>query len=422
MNARQTLYCLKSLPIEESILICGNHGIGKSQIVRQAARELGASMGIENFPCVDFRLSQNDVGDLKGMPFHVRGRTVFAPPEFFPLRKADEISLKEFLGLTYEIQTGRYGDYGILFLDEIDRANREVQQAAFELVLDRRLNLRSLPDGWRVASAINAEGDIYTVNSLDPAFLSRFFMIPFNPTVEEWLAWAITANVHPVIVEFIRRNNNLLDPTKELLTKASTEGITKVHDRRAWHKFSTTIWKLVKDYEEGLANQDDETGRNPLGKDTAATNWMFQLAGGYVSTIAQSAFKRFLETDYQSLDADIILNKWSDTVEARLKEIIKKGRITEIAAYNELITAWVKENVDSKELSEHQSHNLALYLDLLPGEPVADFWKKFNKQCDAVSKKWYMVKSLRNEPNHKIILRNIINPTALKKQAAAATA
>ena len=407
MNVKQTLYCLTQFPVDESILICGNHGIGKSQIVKQAASKL-------NVPCIDFRLSQNDVGDLKGMPFHVNGRTVFAPPEFFPLREADAIQLKEFLGLTTEITKGRYGDKGILFLDEINRANREVQQAAFELVLDRRLNLRALPDGWRVVSAINDEDDIYTVNSLDPAFLSRFFMIKFNPTVEEWLSWAVEKGLHPVIVDFIRRQPEMLDPTKEMLVEASTKGITKVHDRRAWHKFSNTINKLVADYEKGDLDKD------PLGKETAAVNWMFQVAGGYVSTIAQSAFKKFLETDYQALDANIIINKWTDDIADKIKDIVAKNRITEIAAYNELIIAWTLANVKDA-LNSRQSENISQYLRLVPNEAVGDYWKKWNKSQKAVSEAWYQQKC-HGEPNHNIFLRATVNPTTLKKNMAAAAA
>jgi hypothetical protein len=418
MNVQQTLYCLTQFPVDESILICGNHGIGKSQIVKQAAKKL-------DIPCIDFRLSQNDVGDLKGMPFHVNGRTVFAPPEFFPLREADAVQLKEFLGLTTDITKGRYGDKGILFLDEINRANREVQQAAFELVLDRRLNLRALPDGWRVVSAINDEDDIYTVNSLDPAFLSRFFMIKFNPTVEEWLDWAVTSKLHPAVIEFIRKTPELLDPSKEMLIEASTKGITKVHDRRAWHKFSNAIKKHVEDFEAGIPDVNGSLDRDPMGTDAKSVNWMFLVAGGYLSTIAQTAFKKYLETDYKALDANIILNKWAPEVEARLRDIVDKDRITEIAAYNELIIAWIKENIQDKKidaLNDNQARNLARYLDIMPNECVGDFWKKWNGSWKEGSAKWYTVKSLRNEPNHKIILRNVINPTALAKNKALAAA
>ena len=148
---------------------------------------------------------------------------------------------------------------------------------------------------------------------------------------------------------------------------------------------------------------------------------MFQLAGGYISTVAQSAFKKFLETDYQALDANIILNKWDKDVEARLKDIVAKNRITEIAAYNELLIAWLLEN-SPRDITEERGLNLARYLDLLPNEPALDFWKKWNKVDKVASEKWYKMKSLRNEFNHKIILSVSVNPILYKKNQAAAAA
>jgi hypothetical protein len=406
MNMKQTLRCLLTFPIEESILICGNHGIGKSQIVRQATAMLG-------IPNIDFRLSQNDVGDLKGMPFHVNGRTVFAPPEFFPLKEADAVELKEFLGLTNDISKGRFGDKGILFLDEINRANREVQQAAFELVLDRRLNLRSLPDGWRVVSAINSEDDIYSVNSLDPAFLSRFFKIDLEPTIEEWLSWAESSGVHPVISGFIRKNPTLLDPTKEQLIEASTKGVVKLHDRRAYHKFSNTINKMVADFEAGLEDKD------PLTKDPAQINWLFMVASGYIGTIASAQFKNYLETDYQALDANIILNKWSSDVEARLSKVVEIGRIPELAAYNEGLLAYISKNIKEK-LTPTQAKNLARYITLLPNELRGDFWQKFHKDNRSIAEAWYRENSLDGKPNKTLVLSALVNPDAAKKNAALA--
>lgn len=401
MKMSQTLQCLLTLPIEEAILICGNHGIGKSQIVKLSAK-------IQGVPCIDMRLSQNDVGDLKGMPYIVGGRTLFAPPEFFPIKEADALELKEFLGLTTDISKGRYGDKGILFLDEINRASREVQQAAFELVLDRRLNLRSLPDGWRVVSAINSEDDIYSVNSLDPAFLSRFFKIDLEPTIEEWLDWAEQEKLHEVIIEFIRKNPTLLDPTKELLIEASTKGVTKVHDRRAYHKFSNTLNKFVADYEKGITKDD------PLSKDSKHINWLFLIASGYLSSIAAAQFKSFLETNYQALDAKGILNKWTDDMEEKLLKVVEISRYPELAAYNDGIVSYVKKNIKSK-FNETQSVNFTRYMRLLPNELRGNLWQNILKECKDVSETWYRGHSIEGKANKELVLSALVNPILNKK-------
>ncbi len=399
MNITQTKNKLITLPIEIAILISGNHGIGKSAIVRQVAQFLG-------IPCVDFRLSQNDVGDLKGMPFHIKGRTVFAPPEFFPLKEADAIELKELLNLTEDISLGRYGDKGILFLDEINRANREVQQAAFELVLDRRLNLRSLPPGWRVVAAINGDDSIYTVNAMEPAFLSRFALINLQPTIQEWLSWAEgEGHIHDAIVQFIRKNPDLLDPTPEMIKEAMKRGVVKVHDRRAWELFSKTLNK----YEVDAAN--GERPFKPLAKNEDAYSELILDAGMFVGLTASTMFKTFIEMDYDALDANIILNKYDDAIEKKLISIVDAGRTPELAAYNDMIIAYIKKTVKTK-LSKSQKTNLTNYLYVLPNELVGNFWQNFNETLKEISEDWY---EHDNDRTANRIMAALVNPNAIAK-------
>lgn len=401
MNVTDTLDVLVNFPMSESIMLTGNHGIGKSRIVKKAADMMGV-------PCIDFRLSQNDVGDLKGMPFRVGLNTVFAPPEFYPITLEDAKSLADAIGIAAdEVKAGAYGDKGILFLDEINRANREVQQAAFELVLDKRLNLRPLPDGWRVVTAINDEDDVYTVNSIDPAFLSRFFVVKFDPTYEDWMKWAndpTDGNIHPAVVEFLRRYPDFLDPTKELLSEAAAQGVKKVHDRRAWEKFSISIRKYEEDKENGARE------REMIDKSAAGLNFLTQVAQGYVGHLASVKFRSFIQTDYQALDGNAILNKWSEAVEKQLQSIVKAKRIPELAAYNESILVYCEKHVKGK-LNNKQKDNLAKYLGILPNEIISDFWTKFNRENKVASEDWF-----RDKKNFKkIVLGALVNPESVKK-------
>jgi MoxR-like ATPase len=145
MNITQAKDMLMNLPIEIAILISGNHDTSKSQIIKQVAKAL-------DVPCIDFQLSQNS-------------------------KEADAIKLKDLLGLIEDISLGRYGDKGILFLDGINKANQEVQRAVFELALDRKLNHRGLPEGWRVATTITGDDSIYADNLMESAFLDRLFIV-----------------------------------------------------------------------------------------------------------------------------------------------------------------------------------------------------------------------------------------------------
>jgi hypothetical protein len=402
MNITQAKDMLCNLPFEIAILISGNHGIGKSMIVKQAARAMG-------IPCVDFRLSQNDVGDLKGMPFHVKGRTVFAIPEFFPLKEADAIELKDLLGLTEDISLGRYGDSGILFLDEINRANREVQQAAFELVLDRRLNLRSLPDGWRVVAAINGDDSIYTVNQMEPAFLSRFCLVELQPTYQEWINWAETdGKIHDSIIQFITKTPELLDPTIEQLKEATKQGVVKVQDRRAWEMFSKSLTKFENDF------KDNKRPVSPLGKNEKSYTELILLSGAFVGNMASIKFKSFIELDYNALDANVILNHFDDSIKRRLEDIVNVGRIPELAAYNDLIIKYVSTKVKNK-LSEVQKENLTNYTELLPKELIGDLWQKLNSEAKDISVDWYNHDIRTSKRVSGLIMGALVNPNAKHK-------
>jgi len=400
MTAAQTRFCLKNLPVTESILIVGAHGLGKSENVRQVTIE-------EDMSFIDMRLSQNDVGDMKGMPFHVSGRTFFAPPDWFPLKEEDADELKKFLNLTEAISNGRFGDRGILLLDEINRATREVQQAAFELVLDRRLNMRSLPDGWRVVAAMNGNNndtDIYSVNEMDPALISRFFVIDFNPSVDEWLEYCNKNNVNESIIQFIRKIPSFLDPTSEILKDAALKGVTKLHDRRSWIKFGRTLTKFEKDYEKSILKT------HPLDKKRENLDQLLLIAGGFVGNLAAIKFVNFIETDYQSLDANIILNNWNDEVKERLTKIVNEGRIPELGAYNEDLIAYMDKKLTTKKLSKKQAENLYKYIALLPKEPVADFWMSANEVCSETVEAWYS----SNKKHTDIIVKAIMKKTPKK--------
>jgi hypothetical protein len=372
MNFEQTVETLTILPRNHSVLIMGPHGLGKSDAVREAGKIL-------NVPVVDQRLSQCDVGDMKGMPFCIDGRTFFAPPEWFPLREEDAQELKIDLNLTSSFLI-KHAKAGILFLDEIDRAPREVQQAAFELALDHRLNMRYLPEDWRVVSAVNADGDIYHVNEMDVAFIDRFFVIKFNPTREEWFKFARTdARIHSCIVEFLTKFPNMMDPTKEVIEANPGQ---KLYSRRSYEKLSQCLMNHEKNY---AANK---VKFSLLDKSPDSLTKVTLIAQGYLGTAMGVQFRNFIETDYQSLNGDTILNKWNRDVADKIKKIVDTKKIIELGSYNQLIINHVQDE-KIKTLSAKQSKNLLSFIQCIPNECVADFWQKFQADCKEVANGWY---------------------------------
>jgi hypothetical protein len=161
----------------------------------------------------------SDPGDLIGIPNrnNTTGKTEFMPPYWFPLD----------------------GKPIVLFLDELNRARPEVLQTIMDLALNRTLAGRKLPDGSRIISAVN-DGDQYQLTDLDPALVSRFNVVTFRPTTQEWLLWADKVGVDARVRDFIRENPMWLDKNPDAKEGADT-GLDKTPDRRAWKRVSDIL-------------------------------------------------------------------------------------------------------------------------------------------------------------------------------------
>ena len=105
-------------------------GMGKSSIHKQVSNALGFTM-------LDRRLAQEDAVDSKGMPAVVKGRTIWAQPEWFP----------------------KAPGYAIFF-DEFPQANTLTMNAYSEMILDRTMGGEAnykLPPGTPIFLAGNLD-------------------------------------------------------------------------------------------------------------------------------------------------------------------------------------------------------------------------------------------------------------------------
>ena len=204
---------LEIMPSDQNILLIGNHGIGKSEVLTSYYSSKGMKV-------VTLFLGQmSDPGEIIGLPNKDKGgqRTEFLPPYWFPV---DDQPI-------------------VLFLDELNRARPEVLQTIMDLTLNRMLAGRPLPTGSRIISAVN-DGDIYQLTDLDPALVARFNVMVFQPTVQEWLLWAQKSNCDERVVSFIESNPIWLDRDPDMKDNIDT-GFDKQPDRRSWKRVSDMI-------------------------------------------------------------------------------------------------------------------------------------------------------------------------------------
>jgi hypothetical protein len=330
MSVRSFVQTAQRLPGSTSVLLRGNHGIGKSQIARQVADLIRQNENLQEFPVIDRRLSQVTEGDIIGLPSTDGNVTRFNPPDWY--RKACD-------------------EPCFLFLDELNRATPEVMQAAFQIVLDRELNGWKLHPQTRVMSAVNASA-AYNVNEMDPALLDRFWVVDLHPDTQDWLVWAKKDNrIHYSIIEFITSNDKWLDPGKV------TEPGRVQPSRRSWERLSHALVSA-------------EIVDNP-------TNEMFyMMCLGYVGLEASIAYSDFAKTIDNRFTGEEIVNKY--------KKVRKKVTARNSAdVYNsaiEKVTDYLLKARNAEPVTDAQGKNLSSFMDDLPAEQKMAFWKGLIEQ------------------------------------------
>jgi len=311
------------LPAEQAVLIRGPHGIGKSQLVKKIADDVVSEDNTKGLPLIDRRLAQMTEGDVIGLPELVDGVTRFCPVDWL-LRACREPV--------------------VLFLDEINRATIEVQQCAFQLVLDRELNGNKLHPETRIFCAVNASPE-YQVNEMDPALLDRFWTVDLEPTNEDWITWATDNNVDEIMIDFIRhypahlRHSGQIEPGKIYPTPRSYEKLNAALSSAGWHP-------------------GDVCGNEP-------PEGFYALSTGFIGVEASLAFRDFVQNFESQIAAVDILDKWKKV----------KNRVMKLGAdkHNGIIEKLV-DHCKTNEWELSQTKNACDFVKVLSGEMVVSFF------------------------------------------------
>src|SRR5438309_1611852 len=202
-QAKELIRCLAH---EQSVLLLSPPGVGKSDVVRQAA----AAEGLE---CKSLLGTQIAPEDVSGVPRIVGERSVFCPPRVLLPENASKFCL---------------------FLDELPACAPDVQKAFYSLLLERRLGEHALPPGTWVVAAGNRSEDRALVRSVSSALINRVFTIEVRVDTREWLIWAKGHGVRSEILAFI-----VYVPTA--LQRAVPREPVPFSTPRAWAALSHTL-------------------------------------------------------------------------------------------------------------------------------------------------------------------------------------
>lgn len=283
------------------IMIRGRHGIGKSECVYQIAAKL-------ELPVIERRLSQMTEGDIIGLPDLSEGRTQFRPVDW--LMEATEKPV-------------------LLFLDELNRAIKGVEQATFQLADSKTFYGKRLHPKTRIFIACNI-GENYNVEQFDPAAISRYAVIDLDPTAEDWIEWAQT-KCNPLLVNFIRTNTHMLDHSGVF------ESNTKYQDRRAWARADRELTQmgLYDDVENPLFNH---VVSSLVGPACGPAFWTFAIEKGKdisAEDVLKSWEKAKAKFPKDPIDFNVKVMEVAWKIDAYVKKLgkLEDSQIKELAAF-----------------------------------------------------------------------------------------
>lgn len=380
MNVTQTKRTLMGLPPRISVLLESNHGLGKSDVVRQVAAAMSKKLQ-KPFGLVDFRLAQCEVADVIGMMRHADEGEI----THIIYKDGEKTSEKR---VTKNVTLHDFAEWfpidsdslGYLFLDELPRASRDLQNAVMELALDYRYHFKELPIGWRVIAASNDNMDVYAGAIIDPALYDRFLKIKFKPTIPEWLEYANEYKVHRAIITYITKFD------ADLMPENIEPGVI-TPSPRSWVALSNCIKYMAE-------NNDDPT---------RDLDYLTLLAKGYLGDTISTNFVEYVRKSYKVYNGKDIIEKMTPELENEFKEMV----VTEISFYNDEVIKYLKEK---KKLTDKQSNNLYRYIIAIPKEAAAGFWSDFMARCRNLGTAWH-----KNQPGAKDYLMSLLSKTEAMK-------
>jgi hypothetical protein len=187
VTLNQAATIIRNVGTTNTVLLQGQPGVGKSAILSTIARQLP-----DYLPCY-IDVANLDLGDL-GMPVIDRDAMItnYAPNARFGIGKGQNRPV-------------------LLMLDELGKAARPVLNMLLPVILEHRLGDVNLPTGSIVFGTTNLATDGVGDNIPAHAYDRVLDLDLGNPTVDNWLMWAVDNNIAPEVMAFAKEFPQIFD-------------------------------------------------------------------------------------------------------------------------------------------------------------------------------------------------------------------
>lgn len=352
-------------------LLIGAHGIGKSMILKNSAKDLGGN-------CFTVEASALNEGEITGLPFAAKNSDNSTEVRFVKYFQVNKIWQLEkhyfekamstgFLNGTVKIEKDAEGNlYTIvngkkelyksatdfiidgedniykwaeglsadikfkliesgeivpifLFIDELNRADQQTMREMMNIILNRTVNGYTFPFFVQIVSAQNpcSQNSTYATNELDDAQLDRFLKISVDANIEEWVDYALAKGLNKDIIEGL----------------AMSEGIF-VHREQGQKDMSEMSpsprsWEMVANIYDNIYSMNETKFFSPEEKKAVNDDLRILIRGKVGETAARTLIEAINRKENNIKPTEILTGKELKVPEAVMKKFLAQKRLTQ---------------------------------------------------------------------------------------------
>lgn len=202
--------------------IIGVPGIGKTEMAEQIAKELGIGF-------LSTSLTHHTRNSVLGLPvitdvYGEKGTEYTIPDMLAKVIKECEKGYKE----------------GILLIDEFASMSDALVAPMLAFLQNKCIGNHKLPEGWVLLLCSNPPEYNETAREFDAAVMDRVRLMNVIYSKEDFINYAIEINMHPIIIDYIRNNEN-----SAYICESDNLG-NRIVTTRGWENLSQCLYGYEK--------------------------------------------------------------------------------------------------------------------------------------------------------------------------------